>query len=86
MEQIGKVEAVLRRWDPIGVLPGKVAPADEYDSYAPHIVSLVQRGGSVEQLVAHLSHLRTQTMGMPANPELDSKAAKEIVCAIASSV
>ena len=45
-EQIRAVEAVLRRWDPIGVEPGISGPADEYDSYAPHIVSMVLGGAS----------------------------------------
>jgi hypothetical protein len=61
-------------------------PADEYDSYAPHIVSLIEGGGSMDQLLTHLSHLRTETMGMPANSELDKEAAEEIVRAIARSV
>jgi hypothetical protein len=86
MEQVRKVEGVLRRWDPIGVLPGECAPADEYDAYAPQIVSLIQRGGSMDQLLAHLSHLRTETMGMPPNSELDKEAAEEIVRAITGSV
>ena len=37
---LSRVEGILRRWDPIGVRPGELAPIDEYDSYAPHIVSI----------------------------------------------
>ena len=44
MADIRIAESILRRWDPIGVEPGKFAPADEYDSYAPHIVSMVNSG------------------------------------------
>lgn len=82
MEQVRKVAAVLRRWDPIGILPGEDGPGDEYDSYAPHIVSLVQRGDSFAQLVIHLHHLRTETMGLPANMELDKEAAEGIIRAV----
>jgi hypothetical protein len=35
MADIRAVEAMLRRWDPIGVERGSMAPADEYDGYAP---------------------------------------------------
>jgi len=37
MADIRIVESILRRWDPIGVEPGELGPADEYDSYAPHM-------------------------------------------------
>jgi hypothetical protein len=40
MSEISVVADILRRWDPINVQPGTVGPADEYDSYAPHIVSM----------------------------------------------
>ncbi len=86
MEQVRKVAAVLRRWDPIGALPGEDGPADEYDSYAPHIVTLAQRGDSLAQLVIHLHHLRTETMGMPANMKLDKEAAEEIIRAVGRRV
>lgn len=66
MREVRAVEGILRRWDPIGVQPGTVAPADEYDSYAPHIVSMVKGGCSVEELAAHLERL---SMGLgPGSP------------------
>jgi hypothetical protein len=68
MADIRLVEAGLRRWDPIGVEPGSVAPADEYDSYAPRIVSMVKSGCTVDELAAHLEHLGSETMGLgPSN-------------------
>ncbi len=82
MRQIGQVQAILRRWDPIGVQPGEFAPADEYDSYAPHIVSLVARGCSVAQLARHMEELRTGIIGVEANPERDHEIANEIVEAL----
>ena len=44
MTRVRAVQAILRRWDPMDLAPGEFAPADEYDSYAPHIVSLVAQG------------------------------------------
>jgi hypothetical protein len=82
MDQVRKVEVALRRWDPIGVMIGEDSPADEYDSYAPHIVSMVERGSSLAQLIAHLCHLRTEIIGLPANIQLDTEAAEEIIRAI----
>ena len=64
MAAIGLVEALLREWDPIGVEPGTVAPLDEYDSYAPTIVSMVTGGCAVDGLAAHLEHIATAHMGL----------------------
>jgi hypothetical protein len=60
MQQIRTVEEILRRWDPIGVEPGIFAPPDEYDRYAPHIVSMVQNGCTIGELAAHLDHLSAE--------------------------
>src|SRR5439155_13174662 len=49
-KRISAVQDILKRWDPIGVRPGEVAPADEYDGYAPHIVSMVAGGCSIDDL------------------------------------
>lgn len=64
MAEIRLVEVILRRWDPVGVEPGHVAPADEYDSYAPHIVSIVKGGCTLEELASHLEHLGSEMMGI----------------------
>lgn len=80
--RLDKVQEILRRWDPIGVHPGEGAPADEYDGYAPHIVSLVVQGCSKEQLSAHLGSLRTDTIGVEADQESDWQFAGEIIRAI----
>ena len=79
MSKIRAVEEILRRWDPIGVCPGDFAPADEYDDYAPHIVSLVAQGTSIEQLAQHLETIRTQAIGVEANRSHDRDIAKEII-------
>ena len=89
MADIRLVQAILRRWDPIGVEPGSVARADEYDSYAPHIVSLVKGGCTAEELASHLEHLGSETMGLgPSNPLSQAhslKFAAEIVVSLRPS-
>ena len=85
MDLVVKVQEILRRWDPIGVSPGEFAPADEYDSYAPHIVSMVAHGCSREQLSTHLEAVRTVTIGVGADRESDWRIAGEILEAIRGS-
>lgn len=79
MGDVHHVEAVLRRWDPIGVKPGECAPADEYDAYAPHLVSMLSNGASAVELRAHLDHIRTGTIGLPADPARDAQCVDELV-------
>jgi hypothetical protein len=82
MDRVAKVQEILRRWDPIGVQPGELAPADEYDSYAPRIVSMAAQGCSREQLCAHLGTFRTDTIGVGPNHQKDWEIAGEIIEAI----
>jgi hypothetical protein len=76
---INAVESILRRWDPIGVAPGEFAPADEYDSYAPHIVSMLAGASSVVELADHLEHIRTVSIGLPADRDRDMACATQLV-------
>ena len=82
MAKVRVVEEILRRWDPIGVRPGEDAPSDEYDGYAPHIVSLVQQGSSEAKLTKHLEQLRTMTIGVEKDRGRDKEIASEIVHAL----
>ena len=82
MKQVGAVQAILRRWDPMGVLPGELAPADEYDSYAPHIVSMVAQGCSLEALQTHLQRIGKVTTGVQASPDREAEVAGEIIEAL----
>lgn len=84
MKRVAAAQEILRRWDPIGVSPGRLAPADEYDGYAPHIVSLVAGGCSVEDLQRHLSVLRAENMGVPRNTSHDRAVAAELVATLNS--
>lgn len=80
--QIRAVQEILRRWDPMDLAPGEFAPADEYDAYAPHIVSLVARGCTAEQLLGHLQKLRIGMVCMRDNFERDMDIAGEIIAAL----
>ena len=82
MTQIRAVEAVLRRWDPIGTVPGIAGPADEYDGYAPHIVTMALAGASAHDLALHLSKLRTRSMGLREDPASDEVFALEVIEAL----
>jgi hypothetical protein len=77
--KIRRVEEILRRWDPIGVQPGTVAPADEYDSYAPHIVSMVEGGCTVEELASHLGDVSSKTIGVGSNLKVIATFAAQII-------
>ena len=82
MKWVAKVQDILRRWDPIGVRPGEIAPADEYDGYAPHIVSMVAGGCSIDDLWNHLNTVRVNTIGVEPNPDRDREIANEILVAL----
>ncbi len=75
------VKTVLREWDPIGVFPNwKDSPArDEYDSYAPQVLSLLYAGDSLEEVADHLERLRTGDMGMPSNRQRDLEVASKLL-------
>jgi hypothetical protein len=83
MTQVRMVQKCLCRWDPIGVHPRVfVGPVDEYNSYAPHIVSMVVKGCSLDELSGHLQSLRTNVMGVPANPSWDQTIAADILATL----
>jgi hypothetical protein len=79
--QLAGVESILRAWDPIGVLPGPdddQGPMDEYDSYAPAILSMLYRGVTVQLLAEHLSTIRTEFIGLPRDLPRDTATAEKL--------
>jgi hypothetical protein len=52
---------------------------DEYDSYVSRIADSLRGGADVRQVSAMLSTLRTDAMGLGAEPETDAAAARTIV-------
>jgi len=64
-----KVLEMLRQWDPIGVVCED--NQDEYDSYAPKIVGMLDARCDASTLANHLGQIRIEWMGLP-----DSESAK----------
>lgn len=55
-------------WNPIGF--DDSLPADEYESYAPVVVGMFERGESNLEVATHLSRLERDAMGLsPRAPE-----------------
>ena len=71
-----KVMAVLRRWDPIGVISED--NQDEYDSYSVDIVRLLDRGATVDDVVDYMRWAVTERMGL-AFDEWHSRDCAEVV-------
>jgi hypothetical protein len=69
------VGRALKDWDPLAVLRGCGFPESEYDAYAPHIVSMVAQGASVDEVAAHLGRLRSETLGAHRDDEDDRRIA-----------
>ena len=69
-ERIAQVDAVLWEvWDPIGV-NYEPQTRDEYTSYAPEILELLDSGASDAVLEQHLTSIVLEQMGMTwSNPE-----------------
>ena len=67
---------VLRFWDPIGVI-GRAdengSADDEYDSYAPGLISLLERGANPQGVCDHFVKLRVSSMGLGAKPPTDKE-------------
>src|SRR5712692_10277991 len=77
---IAAVQEILRRWDPIGVIPdllGAQVPPNEYDTYAPPILRMLKSGSSVEDLSQHLNQCRSN-MALNPNAPQDRQAAEEL--------
>lgn len=68
---------VLRhQWDPIGRGAMQDLPADEYDSYAPRVVSLIEMGVSDQAIANYLEQLESGTIGVSSGRDLKAVAAK----------
>jgi hypothetical protein len=68
MELYRRVDEVLHYlWDPIGVSSAPEA-RDEYQSYLPHVFSLLTGGASTQQIADYLDTVTTQSMGFSSVP------------------
>lgn len=62
---------VLRRdWDPIGAGQMPDLPRDEYDSYAPHVVSMIAHGATDADLAVYLNLLETEVIDVASGRDL----------------
>ena len=77
--ELRAVEGKLREWDPIGVLSDPTWPRDEYDSYAPQVLGLLQSGATVNVLADHLNNIATLSMGLRARPDNESAFAEGLL-------
>jgi hypothetical protein len=74
-----RVRRVLwEEWDPIHIRKLN-APADEYDSYIPGLVKLLQIGASARELTAHLVQIEDNEMGLTPNHSRAERAAAMLV-------
>jgi hypothetical protein len=60
---------LFEEWDPIGLnAAGDGWPRDEYETYVPHIVTLLTSSSSDADIAAHLADLESQEIGVAASP------------------
>lgn len=73
------VDSVLwADWDPIGVNDNALA-RNEYSSYVPSVIRLVESGADAYKLAAHLQQLERASMGLSAAPERSRRVAQRIL-------
>ena len=69
-ETLAAVRRILReKWDPRGVADVPEA-STEYDSYAPTLVSMLERGSSAKDFEVHLARVETDSMGLAPRPSI----------------
>lgn len=64
------IREALRHWDPVGVIDTLVWDGvldNEYDSYAPGVFRLLERGTNAKGVTDHLVRLRAVSMGLGKN-------------------
>jgi hypothetical protein len=74
-----RIDEVLHYiWDPIGVRTEPNA-RDEYESYLPHVFSMVKHGVSAAALARHLQEITTGRMGLSSVETHDLEVAQLIL-------
>ena len=61
-------------WDPIGVR-GIPEAVDEYDSYAPAVLQMLETGASDQQIADYLTSVVRDRMELRPNPKADEDIA-----------
>ncbi len=82
-QRLKYIEQILfNDWDPIGINDDFVA-FDEYDGYAPKIMSMYFNGGFTEDaIIKYLLEVETQNMGLSGDKEKARKVAKKLVSSL----
>ena len=81
-EELLGVREILARWDPIGVIDSldeDGLPPDEYDSYAPAIITMLRRGTTQDEIVQHLRLIQVRFMGLASSPDHDRWIADQLL-------
>lgn len=68
----------MEHWDPIGV-QREITAQDEYDSYLPEIVRLLDGGTTTGQLAARLSDIASLEMGLVKVEQRDRFVAEQLL-------
>lgn len=68
-------EVLFRQWDPIGVAAFPNWPDDEYDSYIPGVIGLLQHGPTAGELATYLDRIAHERMGTVSDPSRSRAAA-----------
>lgn len=78
---LDQLNELLNDWDPIGVnetLREDGLPLEEYRSYVPVILSMLQRGATSDEVAQHLQFLASQQMGLPTTKSAQAASAERI--------
>ena len=71
-------EVLLEKWDPLFVVAND-GFRDEYDAFIPYLIEMLERGTTVEELAAHLDHIRVEILGLWPRPEEAMETANELL-------
>lgn len=87
-EKLRMVQVVLHwAWDPIGIR-GDPDAADEYDSYAPQVLGMLENGVEDQVVADYLTGVVRNRMELRPSPEKDADIAallRELLAAVPQS-
>lgn len=69
-EILAAADVLRNDWDPIGLGEMKNLSADEYDSYAPHVVSLIENGAGDSAIADYLKELEADVITVSSGRDL----------------
>ena len=81
--QLSKLREIgWTRWDPIGLVDlvdeqGN-GPADEYDNYLIHVVSLLSQGQSEQTAIDYLKTIEAEHMGLGKQSDSDVRSSQTV--------